>query len=87
MANRKHTKRELRALRERRQADRDEVFQFNNPHAVLSFPQWARLVGLSRDAAYRLIHSGDGPKTLRLGVRRIGIRLRDHEQWLEKRAS
>jgi predicted DNA-binding transcriptional regulator AlpA len=86
MANRRHTKKELKALRAKRQADRDAVYQFENPDQVLSFPEWVRLVGLSRDAGYRLLHSGGGPRLLRLGIRRIGIRLSDHRGWLDRLA-
>jgi predicted DNA-binding transcriptional regulator AlpA len=87
MANRRHTKKELEALRAKREAAREAAIRSDNPNKVLSFPEWVMLVGLSRDAGYRLLNSNNGPRTIRLGTRKIGIRLSDHNAWIERRAS
>jgi predicted DNA-binding transcriptional regulator AlpA len=84
MANKRHSKKQLQTLRDKRLADREAV---THPDKVLSFPEWARLIGLSRDAAYRLLHSGNGPRWMRLGIRRMGVRLSDHRAWCEQRAT
>jgi predicted DNA-binding transcriptional regulator AlpA len=52
---------------------------------VLSFPQWAKLVGLSERTGREIIQRGDGPKVVQLSPNRIGIRISDHREWLAAR--
>jgi predicted DNA-binding transcriptional regulator AlpA len=49
---------------------------------VLSFPQWAKLAGLSERTGRDIIARGDGPKIVQLSENRIGIRVCDHREWL-----
>jgi predicted DNA-binding transcriptional regulator AlpA len=49
---------------------------------VLSFPQWAKLAGLSERTGREIIERGDGPKVVQLSPNRIGIRVCDHREWL-----
>jgi predicted DNA-binding transcriptional regulator AlpA len=52
---------------------------------VLSFPQWAKLAGLSERTGRDIIERGDGPKVVQLSQNRIGIRVCDHREWLAAR--
>jgi predicted DNA-binding transcriptional regulator AlpA len=52
---------------------------------VLSFPQWAKLAGLSERTGRDIIARGDGPKIVQLSENRIGIRVCDHREWLTAR--
>jgi predicted DNA-binding transcriptional regulator AlpA len=52
---------------------------------VLSFPQWAKLAGLSERTGREIIERGDGPKVVQLSPNRIGIRVCDHREWLAAR--
>ena len=54
---------------------------------VTSFAAWCEAVGISLATGRRLIASGDGPVITRLSDRRIGIRGRDHVEWLNRRAA
>ena len=52
---------------------------------VLTVDEWAELNGISRPTALRLLKVGDGPPTIRLSKRRVGIRLGDNRRWQEAR--
>ena len=52
---------------------------------VLSFPQWAKLAGVSERTGRDIIERGDGPKVVQLSPNRIGIRVCDHREWLAAR--
>jgi predicted DNA-binding transcriptional regulator AlpA len=52
---------------------------------VLSFPQWAKLAGVSERTGREIIERGDGPKIVQLSPNRIGIRVCDHREWLAAR--
>jgi hypothetical protein len=52
---------------------------------VLSFPQWAKLAGLSERTGREIIERGDGPNIVQLSPNRIGIRVCDHREWLAAR--
>ena len=52
---------------------------------VLSFPQWAKLAGLSERTGRDIIERGDGPRVVQLSANRIGIRVCDHREWLTAR--
>jgi len=52
---------------------------------VLSFPQWAKLAGLSERTGRDIIERGDGPKVVQLSPNRIGIRVCDHRDGLAAR--
>jgi predicted DNA-binding transcriptional regulator AlpA len=52
---------------------------------VLSFPQWAKLAGISERTGRDIIARGDGPKIVQLSENRIGIRVCDHREWLAAR--
>jgi predicted DNA-binding transcriptional regulator AlpA len=46
----------------------------------------AELAGISIATLYRVIASGDGPRTVRMSPRRRGITDHDLADWLEARA-
>jgi predicted DNA-binding transcriptional regulator AlpA len=52
---------------------------------VLSFSAWCQINGISERTGRRILASGDGPKTLQLSERRIGIREIDNAAWQESR--
>jgi predicted DNA-binding transcriptional regulator AlpA len=52
---------------------------------VLSFPEWAKLAGISERTGRDIIERGDGPKVVQLSPNRIGIRVCDHREWLASR--
>jgi predicted DNA-binding transcriptional regulator AlpA len=52
---------------------------------VLTVDQWAALNGISRPTALRRLKAGDGPPTIQLSPRRIGIRVGDNRRWQESR--
>jgi predicted DNA-binding transcriptional regulator AlpA len=54
---------------------------------VITFAAWCEACGFSPATGRRLIAAGDGPVITRLSDRRIGIRGRDHVEWLNRRAS
>jgi predicted DNA-binding transcriptional regulator AlpA len=45
----------------------------------------ARYVGLGRSTLEKMRCTGDGPKFIRLGPRRVGYRQRDLDEWLDSR--
>ena len=55
-------------------------------YKVLSFKEWIALAGVSISTGKRILASDDGPPTLRLSPRRLGIRLSDHVKWTERLA-
>jgi hypothetical protein len=52
---------------------------------VLTRRQWAALNSLSIETAKKLFASGEGPRTIQLSTRRIGIRMIDNRIWQEAR--
>jgi predicted DNA-binding transcriptional regulator AlpA len=57
-----------------------------NAHQLLSFRQWIALVGVSQATGWRLLHSKRGPRFIRVGEKKIGIRVADHVAWADKHA-
>jgi predicted DNA-binding transcriptional regulator AlpA len=53
-------------------------------HQVLRFRDWIKLAGVSSATGWKLLHSGEGPKWIRIGEKRIGIRVADHIKWIER---
>jgi hypothetical protein len=53
---------------------------------VVPFREWCAEKGICVATGRRLIASGRGPKITRLSERRIGIRVRDDREWLERSA-
>lgn len=45
----------------------------------------ARLCGIGRNLFFRLLASGDGPRTIRLGSKRKIIRVEELSRWLASR--
>jgi predicted DNA-binding transcriptional regulator AlpA len=64
----------------------DTKQQTDDPNKVLRAADWFRLMGISPSLGWRILHGGDGPRWFRISQRLIGIRLKDHNSWLEKRA-
>jgi predicted DNA-binding transcriptional regulator AlpA len=62
----------------------DEPFSLED-QKVLTIKQWAALNGISMPTAVRRIREGDGPPTVQLSKRRIGIRVGDNRRWQEAR--
>jgi hypothetical protein len=54
---------------------------------VSPFETWCKRVSLSVPTGRRLVAMGRGPRITRLSERRIGVRERDHLEWLEARSS
>jgi predicted DNA-binding transcriptional regulator AlpA len=52
---------------------------------VLTLREWAALCGFSFMTGKRLIARGDGPTTIQLSPRRVGVRVIDHRKWQEAR--
>jgi predicted DNA-binding transcriptional regulator AlpA len=52
---------------------------------VLTLREWANLNSLSFATAKRLFADGEGPATIQLSPRRIGIRMIDNRRWQEAR--
>jgi predicted DNA-binding transcriptional regulator AlpA len=51
---------------------------------VLSPPQAAGALSLSLDTLKRLHRRGEGPRRVRLGIKRVGYLVRDLRTWIEK---
>ena len=52
---------------------------------VLTLREWAKLNGFSFMTAKRLFKRGEGPTTIQLSPRRVGVRVIDNRIWQEKR--
>jgi hypothetical protein len=61
-------------------------FEPEDDNRVLSFAVWCELAGFSKATGRRVLASGEGPVVIRLSTRRIGIRVRDHNRWLDRRS-
>jgi predicted DNA-binding transcriptional regulator AlpA len=57
------------------------------PIHALSIDQWCALAKVSRRTFYRLLAAGEGPLVICLSDRRRGIRIDDHERWVQSRAA
>jgi predicted DNA-binding transcriptional regulator AlpA len=55
-----------------------------DPYQVLPFREWIKLAGISRSTGWRILKDGTGPKAIWLSERRVGIAVRDHQQWVER---
>jgi hypothetical protein len=87
MANRKHTKKELEALRARQEAQREATTQYQNDNQVLTFIQWCRLNNFSTATGKRILQGDNGPPVLWFSQRRKGIRVGDDRKWKQRLAS
>jgi excisionase family DNA binding protein len=58
------------------------------PQTLLTIPEAAEYLRLTEKALRQVIHRGDGPPLIRLGVRTIRILSSDLETWvMERKAS
>ena len=57
---------------------------FSDLDRIISEPDAARFLGLSRDTLRRQFRAGASPPRVRLGVRRIGYRLSDLHRFVEE---
>ena len=57
-----------------------------DPNQVLRFKEWIKLAGVSPATGWKILHSGRGPKWIRIGEKRVGIRVLDHIKWIERLA-
>ena len=57
----------------------------SSPNRVLTLRQWAELNSLGYRTAQRIIASGNGPKIVQLGDRRIGITEAHNREWQASR--
>jgi predicted DNA-binding transcriptional regulator AlpA len=55
--------------------------------AVMTLQEFDRVIRLSSAARKRMFAKGLGPRTVRLGLRKLGIRVADYRAWLEQRAT
>jgi excisionase family DNA binding protein len=56
-----------------------------HPKTVLTVNQAAERLGVSPRTLRRWSQSGEGPRMIKLSERRIGVRQRDLDDWLEQR--
>jgi len=56
-----------------------------NPDAVLSFADWLRLAGISKQTGLRLRAAGQAPRFWQLSPSRIGTTVAEHRAWLASR--
>jgi predicted DNA-binding transcriptional regulator AlpA len=56
-----------------------------NPNRVMNFRQWCELNNISTITGWRIMKAGDGPETLRLSERRIGITEHANADWQKRR--
>jgi predicted DNA-binding transcriptional regulator AlpA len=52
---------------------------------VLTVPEWADAASISLRTARELLATGEGPPVIELSPNRLGIRVRDHREWLAAR--
>ena len=52
---------------------------------VLTLREWAKLNSISFATAKRIFARGEGPQTVLLSKRRVGIRVVDNARWQESR--
>ena len=52
---------------------------------VLSLAEFSQLAGFTLRTLHRLLAAGEGPPTVRLSPRRVGILEQDAEAWLRAR--
>jgi predicted DNA-binding transcriptional regulator AlpA len=56
-----------------------------NPDAVLSFAEWLKLTGISKQTGLRLRARGEAPRFWQLSPSRIGTTVAEHRAWLASR--
>jgi hypothetical protein len=81
VANRKHTKKELAALREKQHARREANTQYDNPNQIMTLAQTAARHQVSLATLTRRIKDDKRLRTIQLSARRKGIRVRDYLEW------
>ena len=52
---------------------------------VLTFHEWCALNRISERTGRRILASPDGPQTMQLSPRRVGIRVADNRAWQQSR--
>jgi predicted DNA-binding transcriptional regulator AlpA len=52
---------------------------------VITLQEFATSQGISFATLQRMIARGDGPKTIRLSTRRVGVRVADARAWQQER--
>jgi predicted DNA-binding transcriptional regulator AlpA len=57
-----------------------------NAYRVLKFADWIKLAGVSRSTGLKILDSGNGPPKIKLSKRRFGVRLADHQKWVDRLA-
>ena len=53
--------------------------------SVMTIPEWCALNRFSVATGHRILRRGDGPATVQLSTRRIGIRVSDNRAWQNAR--
>jgi len=56
-----------------------------NPDAVLSFADWLKLAGISKQTGLRLRAAGKAPRFVQLSPSRIGTTVAEYRAWLASR--
>lgn len=59
---------------------------FDDGDRVMTLPQVCERAQLSRTTFKREIAAGRGPKIVRLSERRLGVRVRDYRDWLDRKS-
>jgi predicted DNA-binding transcriptional regulator AlpA len=58
-----------------------------DPNQILRFKDWVKFAGVCAATGWKMLHHKDGltgPKFLRIGEKRVGIRVADHNAWAKK---
>jgi hypothetical protein len=63
------------------EAERHRLAQYTNPNQVLTFHQWCLLNTISHNLGRKILNSDNGPATVKLGLRRIGITVGSNQTW------
>jgi predicted DNA-binding transcriptional regulator AlpA len=56
-----------------------------SPDAVLSFAEWLKLTGISKQTGLRLRAKGEAPRFVQLSPSRIGTTVAEYRAWLASR--
>jgi hypothetical protein len=51
---------------------------------IIPWLAWCRSKGISPDTGLRLRAAGKGPRIVRIGMRRIGVTVKDDREWTRR---
>jgi hypothetical protein len=85
MARRKFTKAQLKAVRAKREADRETFTDYENDLQVLTLTQWCRLNNFSISTGQRRLRAPDAPPVIQISDKRFGITVGANRVWQARR--